>query len=286
MLHTFHKAFVRNVFTPENKPPIELKDLEIYLQILYPVYQFSLIMQKDKSSIADVLPTLIITKSKLNRMAVDGDFKLLCSYIIAALNYKFNYELNTNYYCVATLLNISKLHNWASRADCSFIRETALEKISKTAEIFIFNKQKSGLIQNTLECQSSQSNQSQASVDSVGGFFEEDNFESQPELIGSIQSLQLEREGIEYLKILDSKKWNFENKSTGNFWLAHQKQFPLLSKLAAILLNIPSSSACIERYYSICGNVVKQRCGNMSAETIIARSMLKSNIKLLDELSQ
>ena len=90
--------------------------------------------------------------------------------------------------------------------NCSFIRETALEKISKTAEIFIFKKQKSGLTQNTLKCQSSQSNQSQVSIDSVGGFFEEDNFESQPELIGSIQSLQLKREGIEYLKILDRKK--------------------------------------------------------------------------------
>ena len=115
MLQTFHKAFVRNVFTPENKPPIELKDLEIYLQILYPVYQFSF---------------------------VDGDFKLLCSYIIAALNYKFNYELNTNYYCVAALLNISKLHNWASRvADCSFIIETAFEKISKQPKyLFLKNR--------------------------------------------------------------------------------------------------------------------------------------------------
>ena len=64
---------------------IELKELEIYLQILHPAYQFSLIMQKDKYSIADVLPTLKITKSKLNRLDVESDFKLLCNYICAAL---------------------------------------------------------------------------------------------------------------------------------------------------------------------------------------------------------
>ena len=51
-------------------------------------------------------------------------------------------------------------------------------------------------------------------------------------------------------------------------------------------MNIPSSSAYIERFYSICGNVCKQRAGNMKAQTIASRSFLKANIKILDKLSE
>ena len=61
---------------------------------------------------------------------------------------------------------------------------------------------------------------------------------------------------------------------------------PLLAKLAVILSNIPSSSAYIERFYRICGNVCKQRAGNMSSDTIINRSVLKANIDILNEIAE
>jgi hypothetical protein len=43
--------------------------------------------------------------------------------------------------------------------------------------------------------------------------------------------------------------------STANFWTSKGGQFPTLYKLTLILYNVPSSSAFIERFYSVCGNV-------------------------------
>jgi hypothetical protein len=50
------------------------------------------------------------------------------------------------------------------------------------------------------------------------------------------------------------------------------------------LLNIPASSAFIERFFSLCGAICKSRCGNMTAQTIINRCMLKANMELLNNM--
>ena len=64
MIQSFHKAIIRKAFSVETPCPVSLEEIEIYLQILLPAYQFSLIMQKDSSSIDDVLPALTIMISK------------------------------------------------------------------------------------------------------------------------------------------------------------------------------------------------------------------------------
>jgi hypothetical protein len=48
------------------------------MQILFPAFQFSLLMQKNKSPIGDIIPTLTIMFSKWNRMAVTGRHKKFC----------------------------------------------------------------------------------------------------------------------------------------------------------------------------------------------------------------
>ena len=52
-----------------------------------------------------------------------------------------------------------------------------------------------------------------------------------------------------------------------------------------ILYNIPASSAFIERFHSLSGNVCKNRDGNMNSETIIARKKLKANKEKLKSLT-
>ena len=99
-----------------------------------------------------------------------------------------------------------------------------------------------------------------------------------------IESLRLEHETVKYIKLVDCE--SFKCSSTHTFWKENIKEFPLLSELALILLNIPASSAFIERFYSICGNVCKPRAGNMTPKLIIERSFLKSNIHILDSLSR
>ena len=79
------------------------------------------------------------------------------------------------------------------------------------------------------------------------------------------------------------KKKHFSNQ---DFWLKYTQQFPNLTKLANILLNVPCSSAFIERFFSICGVICKQRASNMKDDLIITRAMLKSNMKILKEMNQ
>lgn len=69
-----------------------------------------------------------------------------------------------------------------------------------------------------------------------------------------------------------------------SFWSTNVKTFPYLSKLSSNLLNVPASSASIERFFSICGIVCDQRSNNSKDDLVIKRCLLKSNIEILDSL--
>ena len=71
----------------------------------------------------------------------------------------------------------------------------------------------------------------------------------------------------------------------GQFWNSFNNQMPNLTELALILLNIPSSSAFIERVFSIPWAICEQRRGNMSDSLIIHRSMLKTNLDIVEKLN-
>lgn len=83
---------------------------------------------------------------------------------------------------------------------------------------------------------------------------------------------------LNYLKDKDIEKMP----STRSFWLKKANLYPNLTKAAQIVYNIPSSSAFIERFFSICGITCRKNAGNIGASMIINRSMLKANINLLD----
>jgi len=59
---------------------------------------------------------------------------------------------------------------------------------------------------------------------------------------------------------------------------------PNLRDLALKLLTIPSTSAFVERFFSICGVVNDKRRTNMREDTFVARTLLKPNVKILNEL--
>ncbi len=59
LLESVKRAYDKNAFSkddPEKQCPIELDEIELYLQILKPAYIFSISMQKNNSTIADTLP--------------------------------------------------------------------------------------------------------------------------------------------------------------------------------------------------------------------------------------
>jgi len=77
-------------------------------------------------------------------------------------------------------------------------------------------------------------------------------------------------------------KKSFSNR---DFWLKYQSKLPYLTEITLILMNVPVSSAFIERFFSICGIVCKSRSGSMGDDLIINRSLLKANLETLNSLN-
>jgi hypothetical protein len=75
-----------------------------------------------------------------------------------------------------------------------------------------------------------------------------------------------------------------EKFSTADFWRKYKTEYPNLTTLAYKLLNVPASSANIERFFSIAGVVSKPRTGNMKNDLLIQRSLLKVNLQILDSI--
>jgi hypothetical protein len=97
-------------------------------------------MQKDKSSIAEELPSLEIMLSKWTRMDLFGEYNVLRNNIISAFEHKFSYEIKSNIFNVASLLNISKLKLWYNRKDCLSIRQSAHLYLIQVRNLFDIKK--------------------------------------------------------------------------------------------------------------------------------------------------
>lgn len=82
---------------------------------------------------------------------------------------------------------------------------------------------------------------------------------------------------------------NFENikriKSSTAFWEQNSRVVPHIARLFLLLNTIPSTSASIERYFSICGFVSNKRSSNIAPDLFITRCLLRANLGLLTELT-
>jgi len=75
-----------------------------------------------------------------------------------------------------------------------------------------------------------------------------------------VLSFKLEKEKLDFLHQLETTNLKDKSlKSNSKFWLKHQLKHPSLFQLSLILYNIPDSSAFIERFYILSGNVCKSR---------------------------
>jgi hypothetical protein len=183
MLESFHKAYLRNVFSNELSCPVSFEVIEIYLQILLPAFQFNFVnfvMQQTKSTIADVLPTLYIMLSKWKRMEMTGNYKSLCNNLIFSFKQKFKNEIESSVYTVASLLNVSKLHAWISQLDCLDIRKNSLSNILNVAKSFLAKKK-------IPEANSNPENLNRTSstlttVDSINCMLKDDDYYSEVEM--------------------------------------------------------------------------------------------------------
>ena len=95
--------------------------------------------------------------------------------------------------------------------------------------------------------------------------------------------VELEKEILKLADILAQAE-KLKDITNRKFWNKYMDEMPRLARLALVLLNISVSSAFIERFFSICGIICKKNSGNMKDELIVTRSMLKANMKILEEL--
>ena len=67
---------------------------------------------------------------KWMRMDVPHKYMQLTNNLIKAFKHKFKFEINSPIYCVASLFNVSKLHQRQFRSDCDSLRKMAIENIT------------------------------------------------------------------------------------------------------------------------------------------------------------
>lgn len=118
-------------------------------------------------------------------------------------------------------------------------------------------------------------------------FFPDNEKRQESQLDEEIFKNSLQAEVEKYKAFLIEKNYyNLHNISSSKcFWLKNSTTYPLLTKLASILLNINSSSAFIERYFSICGFASKKNRSNIGEDLFIKRCMLRANIDILNQLN-
>jgi hypothetical protein len=143
-MQSFHKAYKRNAFSTSNPCPVSFDIIEKYMQILLPAFQFNLIMQQTQSSIGDVIPALKIIISKWRRFNFSGVYKDLCMKLVQSFEAKFQYELNSHVYQVASLLETNKLRVWLNREDCADIRTSAFANVCLVYNSFEARESKVG----------------------------------------------------------------------------------------------------------------------------------------------
>ena len=92
--------------------------------------------------------------------------------------------------------------------------------------------------------------------------------------LSDILGQNLEQEITEFSKLLQDSKIIFKTKSSKKFWLQYEEKFPYIGKLFA-LTSINSSSAFIERFFSICGVITTDRNQNIKHELFEFYAMLQ-----------
>jgi hypothetical protein len=275
-----YKAYKRGI--KMDGCPLSLEKIEFYLQILLPGYKFSIGFQRTKSSISEVLPSLLILFNTWRKLSQNPRYKTICGKLITCFEDKFSYELNSNSYLVAALLDTSKINIWYWKKYSEGYAAKAVDALINEA---------SDLLGKEMPNPNPKKIQQKLADDVDDDLFDQlhrdDDDEDEVEAnIGKSMIFNLRKEKELFFSLINKPKEEQKAVTTKMFWIENRKTLSSLYKLAQRLLTIPASSAFIERFFSVCGVVCKKRCGNMSDELIIMRSFLKCNIDILNSLKK
>ena len=181
-------------------------------------------------------------------MKVPDSAKNFRKFIVIQLKHKFHFELEQScYYHAAPLLKVSTLQYWLGKPYTDGYLTKGLEGLPFFSNTFKDDKEVRN-IELDLEI-FMRDVEKEVRVLSV--FIRENNYANLKKVI-----------------------------STKQFWLSNANKYPILFQLAVIMLNINSSSACLERYFSICGFNSRKDSGNTHDDLFISRCMLRTNVKI------
>ena len=191
---------------------------------------------------------------------------------------------------MASLLDVGKIKDWTTKSFANDLKIKAFNFLGEVADEMLINRVDNVEVQeqepttSSVTTSSASTELNKLTADESFDFYfsnsDDDDSIDKPKIVNRRVAV------AEETKIFKNLLQNSKTKIiTKKFWIENKKDLPLLFELASILLNIPSSSAYVERFFSICGVVNRKRAGNMSDETLINRAFLKTNLKILNDIN-
>ena len=102
--HTITPKKILNENSDNLKSPVAISMIDDYLKILKPAYLFNLNLQRNSSTIAEVVPSILkiinIWQKIANNSGVSKSIKSLCEILISQVEKRFNYEMTSDIYQV------------------------------------------------------------------------------------------------------------------------------------------------------------------------------------------
>jgi len=131
MLNSVYKAYKQNLYDETNQLPFDIIEIETYIQILLPLYAFSNDLQNDMAHIGLVIPAVLsLIYENLDRMVLnDENQNKFRNDLIKYLKIKFEFELPSKEYLVASVLNVGYLDSWSKRSFASKYFQAGLDSI-------------------------------------------------------------------------------------------------------------------------------------------------------------
>ena len=183
-------------------------------------------------------------------------------------------------------MRISALKHWIYKPYAKTFLTKGLESLKFTCNEFLFASK----IMNNQEIEIDTHQKTPTTADSANDMFfgesEDENSLPNEESLIFKRNKEIENEISFFSSILSDQNIIKSTQSTSSFWKRYKNHLPKLFDLSVILLNISSSGAIIERFFSISGVVCDLKRSNMTEDLIIMRSMLKTNMHVLTELNE
>jgi len=202
--------------------------------------------------------------------------------LIHYLELKFQDELNSKEYLVAAVLNVGYIKHWYKRSFGSKHYQSGLDSIYDILMKYSPNEKEfeesHGKLTKTDKVISNASQTTSEGLNSMRNLTRPRINSNTDDLSKQTKSKILADETKKFIDIISSSEFE----STKSFWIDRQSALPNLYNLALRLLSIPATSAQIERYFSITGQINNKTTNSMSPELLETRSLIKANIKFIE----